>query len=80
MLCSYADTHYGVAYGFFEIPYECLLHSYALLCGYLSIGGHSHIEANIVVMLLHRDVHFGMTYENMEILSICLLAFLCTST
>ena len=75
MLCSYADTHYGVAYGIFEIPYECLLHSPALLCGYLSIGG-CHIEANIVVMLLHRDVHFGMTYENMEILS----TFLCTST
>ena len=61
-------THYGVAYGVFEIPYVWRLHFTTRIFGYWLI---SHIEANIVAMLLHGDVHSSMILGTMKILCVC---------
>jgi len=68
-------THYGVAYGVFEIPYVWRLHFTTRIFGYWLI---SHIEANMVAMLFHGDVHFGMIYRIKEIIYM-FLAFLSPS-
>ena len=59
------------------IPYVCLLHSLALLYGYLDIGWYGCNENNLIVML-HGDGHFVWLTRLWRYRTRCFLAFLCT--
>jgi len=61
-----------------DIPYECLLHSVALLHGYLDIGCYGCNEINLIVMLLHGDGYFASKKGLWRLYICCFLAFLCT--
>jgi len=60
-----------------DIPYECLLHSVALLHGYLDIGWYGCNEINLIVMLLHGDGHFAWNTGLWRLCMCCFFAFLC---